>query len=78
MENKFGLNIDFVPNDCISFLEDVGILTKTQEGRTSQYFREKNKIFPLLILQATKCNFSKFCVDFPTRRRHFEYLKINF
>jgi hypothetical protein len=33
MENKFGLNIDFDPNDCTSFLEDVGILTKTQEGR---------------------------------------------
>jgi hypothetical protein len=32
MENKFGLNIDFYPNDCISFLEDVGILTKTLEG----------------------------------------------
>ena len=32
MENKFGLQIDFDPKDCISFLEDVGILTKTEEG----------------------------------------------
>ena len=40
MENKFGLNIDFDPNDCISFLEDVGILSKTQEGmaRNMCYF----------------------------------------
>lgn len=37
MENKFGLNIDFDPNDCISFLEDVGILSKTQEGMTGKY-----------------------------------------
>ena len=32
METKFGLDIDFDPHDCINFLEDVGILTKTQEG----------------------------------------------
>ncbi|XP_028392296.1 transmembrane protein 143-like isoform X2 [Dendronephthya gigantea] len=32
MENKFGLQIKFDPNDCIHFLEDVGILTKAEEG----------------------------------------------
>lgn len=32
IENKFGFEIDFDAKDCVTFLEDVGILSKTIEG----------------------------------------------